>query len=67
MDTLDKVELIASILHITRFFKSGIPIYISEVSNTAGRKTRRRRKRRTKAIAERFAFDASEKMWTVFL
>ena len=35
------------------FLKSGIPIYNSEVPDTAGRKTRRRRI--TQAIAKRFA------------
>ena len=40
---------------IARFLKSGIPIYNSEVQDTAGRKTRRKR-RRTQATAKRFAF-----------
>ena len=38
--------------HIARFLKSGIPIYNSEVPDTADRKTRRKRKR-TQAIATR--------------
>ena len=53
MDTLEKAELTASIRHIARFVKSGIPIYNSEVPDTADRKTRRRR---TRAVAKRFAF-----------
>ena len=42
--------------HIARFLKSGIPISHSEVPDTAGRKTRRRR---TQAIAKRLAFYAN--------
>ena len=57
MDTLEKTEFAASIQHIARFLKSGIPIYISEDPDTAGRKTRRR----TQAIAKRFAFYANAK------
>ena len=49
MDTLEKAELAASILHIAIFLKSGIPIYNSEVPDTAGRKTRTRRRTTTKA------------------
>ena len=56
MDTLEKPELIASIHHIARFLKSGIPIYNSEVSDKAGRETRRRK---TQATAKRFAFYAN--------
>ena len=52
MDTLKKVELTASICHIGRFLKSGIPIYNSKVPKMACRKTRRK----TLAIAKRFAF-----------
>ena len=40
------------------FLKSGTPLYNSEVPDTAGRKTRRRR---TQAIAKRFAFYANAK------
>ena len=54
MDTLEKVELTSLVRHIARLLKSGIPIYNSEVQ--AGRKTRRRR---TGAIANRFAFYAN--------
>ena len=57
VDTLEKVELTASIRHIARFLKSGIPIYNSEVPDTLGRKIRRRK--RTQAIAKRFAFYAN--------
>ena len=55
MDILEKSELTASIRHIARFFKSGIPIHNSEIPNMTGRKTRRRR---TRAIAKRSAFNA---------
>ena len=44
MDTLEKVELTASIRHIAIFLKSEIPIYNSEVPT--GRKIRRRRKKK---------------------
>ena len=60
MDILEKAEFSASIRHIARFLKSGIPIYNSEVPDMAGIKTRRRR--RTQAIAERFAFYANAKI-----
>ena len=55
MNILEKAELTASICHIDRFLKSGMPIYNSEVSDTAGRKTRSR----TQGIAKRFAFYAN--------
>ena len=55
MNTSEKAELSASIRHIERFSKSGIPIYNSEVPDMAGRKTTIRRKR-TQAIAKRYAF-----------
>ena len=38
IDTWEKAELTASIRQIARFLKSGIPIYNSEVPDTAGRK-----------------------------
>ena len=42
------------------FWKSGKPIYNSEVPDTAGRKMRRkRRRRRTQGIAKRYAFHAN--------
>ena len=44
LDTLEKDELTVSIRHIVTFLKSGIPIYNSEVPDTAGRKTARGRK-----------------------
>ena len=50
----------ASIRHIARFLKSDILIYNSKILDTAGRKTRRIR-RRTQAIAKSFAFDANAK------
>ena len=52
MNILEKAELTAS--------KSGIPFYNSEVPDTAGRKTRRRR--RTQAITKRYVFHAYAKM-----
>ena len=54
--TLEKAELTASIRCVAKFSKQGIPIYNSEVQDMAGRKTR---KRRTQAIAKRFAFYAN--------
>ena len=51
MGTLKKAELTASIRHVARFLKSGIPSYNSEVPDTVGRKTTRRR---TQAIAKAF-------------
>ena len=51
MNTLEKAELTASLRHIERFSKSVIPIYNPEVPDTAGRKTRRRR--RTQVIEKR--------------
>ena len=47
-------ELTASIRHIVRLSKSRIPLYNSELLDTAGRKTRSRR--RTQAIAKHYAF-----------
>ena len=55
-DTLEKAELTTSLCHIARFLKSGIPIYSSEVLDTAGRKMKRRR---IQAIAKRCALDAN--------
>ena len=55
MITSQKAELTAFGHHIERFSKSGIPIYISEVPDAAGRKTRRR----AQAIAKRYAFHAN--------
>ena len=60
MDALEKAGLTASIHHIARFLKSGILIYNSEVSDTTGSKTRKRR-RRTQAIAKSFAFHIKAK------
>ena len=60
MDSLEKIELTASIHHIGKFLKSGIPIYNSEVRDTSGRKMRRsRRRRRAQAIAKHYVFDAN--------
>ena len=41
VDTFEKAELTASIRHAVRFLKLGIPIYNSEIPDTAGRKARR--------------------------
>ena len=49
MDILEKVEPTAWIPFIARFLKSRIPIYNSGVQDTA------ERRRRTQAIAKRFA------------
>ena len=54
MDTLERAKITASIRLTARFLKSGIKIYNSEVPDTTGIKTRRRRK--TQVIAKRFAF-----------
>ena len=58
MDTWEKAELTTSPRYIAIFLKSGIPIYNSKVKDTASRKTRRRR---TQAIAKRYAFHANAK------
>ena len=57
LNNLEKAEITASTRHIARFLKSGIPIYNSEVPDTTGRKTRRRR--RTQTIAKCFVFHAN--------
>ena len=44
MDTLEKSELTVSIRPIARFLKSGIPIYNSEIPDTAVKKTKKRRR-----------------------
>ena len=60
MGTLERADLTASIHYIGRFLKWGIPIYNSEVPDTAGRKTRKRKKRtRRLAIAKCYAFHAN--------
>ena len=56
MVALEKTEFTTSTYHTAIFLKSGIPIYNSKVPDTAGRKTRRRRGRRTQATARRYAF-----------
>ena len=53
MNILEKAGLNTSVREIKRFLKSGIPIYNSELPDTASRK---RRIRRTQAITKRFAF-----------
>ena len=63
MDVFEKAELTALTRHIARFLKSGIPIYNSEVPDTAGREARRR----TQAIAKRFAFHANAEADTLNL
>ena len=57
MNTLENAELTSMIRHIARVLKSGIPIYNSKLPDTTGKKTRRRR--RTQAVAKRFAFHAN--------
>ena len=57
---METAELTASIRRIVRCLKSRICIYNSEILDTAGRKTRRRRK--TQAIAKCFAFYANAKI-----
>ena len=56
MNTSQKTELTVPICHVQRFSKSGILIYNSEVPDTSGRKTRRTKRRRKKAIAKRYTF-----------
>ena len=56
MDTLEKVEITASIRHIARFLQSRIPIHSSDFPDTDDRKTRQTRS--TQAIAKYFAFYA---------
>ena len=53
MDILEKAELTASICHIAKSLKSGIPICNFEVPDTTGRETR---KKRAQASSKRFAF-----------
>ena len=55
MDTLEKAELTASIRHIARLLKLGIPTYNSKVPDTAARKTRRIQT----IIVKRFVFRAN--------
>ena len=66
MNTSQKTELTASALHIDRFLKVGITIYNSEVPNTAGRKTRRKR-RRTKVIAKRYCVSRKRKKTMLYV
>ena len=58
MNSSRKAELIALIYYTERFSKSGKPIYNSELSDTAGRKTTRTT---TQAIAEHYVFHANTK------
>ena len=60
-ENLAKSDLTASVRHIEKLAKSGIPIYDSEASDTAGRKARRGR-RRKQAIAKRYAYHTNAKM-----
>ena len=61
MNVSEKVKLTASIRHNDRFSKSSIPIYSSKAPEKLWRK-RRRRKRR-KAVAERYSLQANTKIW----
>ena len=54
MKILGNADVAASMGHIERFLKSGIPFYNYEVSDTAGRNTRR-----IQAIAKHYAFHAN--------
>ena len=56
MNNSKNAELDVSVHHIERCSKSGMPIYNSEFPDTAGRKTRRKR---TQAIAKRYASHAN--------
>ena len=53
---LTEMEISILVSTLGGFLKSGIPIYKSEVPDTVGRKTRRRR---TLATAKRYAFHAN--------
>ena len=44
LDILEKAELTDLIRHISRFLKSGIPIYNSEVPDTTGKKNKKKKK-----------------------
>ena len=59
MNTLEKVELTDQVRYIEPFSKSELLIYDSEVPDTVGIKTRRRRRKRTQAIAKHYAFYAN--------
>ena len=48
MNTLEKAELTALIRHIVTFLKSGIPIYNSEISDTADRKGKKKQEMKKK-------------------
>ena len=66
IDTLEKAELTANISDIARFLQSGILIYIPRVLDTAGRRSRGRRKR-TQAIVKRFTFYANAKTFLNYM
>ena len=57
MDTFEKAEVTASIRHAVTFLKLGIPIYNSEIPDTAGRRARRT----TQTTAKRYAFHENAK------
>ena len=59
MNTLENAELTDLERHVERFPKSGIPIYNSEVTGTAGKKMRRRRRSRTNALSKGYGFHAN--------
>ena len=61
METLEKAKPTASVRNIGRFLKSWITICNFKVPDTAGTKTRKRRRRRTQAIAKRYTFHANAK------
>ena len=57
MNTLEKVELTASVHYFERFSKSGISIDNSEVLNMADRKMRRRRRRKRANVNATNSYD----------
>ena len=59
MNTLENTELTALIRHIAIFLKSEIPIYNSEVPDTAGKKREEEVVEEENGIARRNAFHAN--------
>ena len=55
---IENAKLTASDYHVERFSKSGISTYNSEVPDTAGRKTKKKR-RRTQAVTKRYTLHAN--------
>ena len=62
---LGKAEVTASVHHIEKYKKSGIPIYNFKALDTAGKKkkkTRSRKKRRSPANTVRYVFRTNAKI-----